>query len=676
MAKTTIIYILISGIIALLVALFQYVYKSKPSKVKYALACLRFISVFGVLLLIINPKFEAISYFEEKPNLVIAVDNSESVKYLGHDNKVRDLYENLISNTRLNDKFNVQAFKFGTNITEIDSLTFTDKQSNISDVFKRYNELYKNTKSPIILVSDGNQTLGNDYSYTATRTNQSIYPIVLGDTTTFSDLKVGQVNVNRFAYLKNKFPLEIIANYSGTAPINSVLKVRSGNTTLISKPIQFNATKTSEIISVNLNANTVGVKTYSVELVPLENEKNTVNNYKNFAVEVIDQKTNIALVAETVHPDLGALKNAIESNEQRSVTIFNPKEFTSEDSDFNLVMLFSPNNNFKPVYEKISNQNLNTLTIAGTNTDWVFLNANQNYFNQNITNQSEDYQPQLNINYGTFIINNITFENYPPLQSEFGFTSFLVPEETLLYKSINGINTEASLLSTFEINNQKHALLNGEGIWRWRAQSYLDTDSFEDFDNVIGKLVQYLSSNKKRRRLNVDYKSFYNQNESIVINAQFFNKNYEFDTNGNLSIIYKNKETQATSTLPLLLKNASYSINLSGISPGDYEFTIKSNDEPVSSSGVFKILEYDVEKQFLNADVTKLQTIATSTNGKSYFIDNVDDLVDDLITNERYATIQKSNRSIIPLIDYKYLLGLIALALSLEWFIRKYNGLI
>ena len=245
-----------------------------------------------------------------------------------------------------------------------------------------------------------------------------------------------------------------------------------------------------------------------------------------------------------------------------------------------------------------------------------------------------------------------------------------------MYKTINGINTEESLLSTFEINNQKHALLSGEGIWRWRAQCYLNTDSFEGFDNFIGKLVQYLSSNKKRQRLSLDYKSFYNQNENIIVNAQFFNKNYEFDTNSNLQITYVNEETNVSKTLPLLLNNTSYRIDLSGIEPGDYNFSIKSNDEPISSSGNFTILAYNVEQQFLNADVTKLQNVATSTNAKSYFIDEYNTIISDLVSDERYATIQKSERNRIPIIDWKYLLSLIALALSLEWCIRKYNGLI
>ena len=676
MNSQTIIFIVISGIIALLLALFQYIYKSKKSKVKLWLAVLRFVSIFAILLLLVNPKFEAVSYYEEKPNLVIALDNSESVAYLKQDEKAKTAFQNLISSTELQNKFNIKTFKFGENVlSSIDSFYFNERQTNISGFFKNYNELYKNTISPVILISDGNQTIGNDYKYIVKK-NQPVYPIILGDTSTFSDLRIGQVNVNRYAYLKNKFPVEIITNYSGIEPTTGSLNIRLGNSIVFAKKIEFNANKTSEIVKANLNASNIGIKNYKVEIAPLENEKNKVNNYKNFAIEIIDQKTNIALVTENLHPDLGVLKKAIESNEQRSVSILKPKEFIFQSIDFNLVILFSPNNRFNSVYEKILNQKLNTFTIAGSSTDWNFVNDSQSLFKQEVTNQSEDYQPELNPNFGVFIVDNITFIDYPPLESDFGNTTFLVPQETILYKTINGINTEESLLSTFEINNQKHALLNGEGIWRWRAQCYLNTDSFEGFDNFIGKFVQYLSSNKKRQRLSLDYKSFYNQNENIIVNAQFFNKNYEFDTNSNLQITYVNEETNVSKTLPLLLNNTSYRIDLSGIEPGDYNFSIKSNDEPISSSGNFTILAYNVEQQFLNADVIKLQSVATSTNAKSYFIDEYNTIISELVSDERYATIQKSKRNRIPIIDWKYLLSLIALALSLEWCIRKYNGLI
>jgi hypothetical protein len=232
------------------------------------------------------------------------------------------------------------------------------------------------------------------------------------------------------------------------------------------------------------------------------------------------------------------------------------------------------------------------------------------------------------------------------------------------------------MLSTYEIDNSKHAFLSGEGFWRWRAQAYLDSESFTDFDNFIGKLVQYLSSNKKRKRINVDYKSFYNGNDDVIISAQYFNKNYEFDAEASLSIVLKNKDSNDITEVPLLLNNGNYSVDLSGIDSGLYDFTIKHNSEAIAISGSFQILEYNVEQQFLNADIEKLQTLADNSNGRAYFGSESEALITNLLTDNRYATIQKSTKNIVPLIDWKYLLGLIALSLFVEWFIRKYNGLI
>ena len=76
MATKTIIYIIIAGIAALTLALFQYMYKSKKQNKLYkGLSILRFFTVFAILLLLINPKFESVSYEEEKPNLAILIDN-------------------------------------------------------------------------------------------------------------------------------------------------------------------------------------------------------------------------------------------------------------------------------------------------------------------------------------------------------------------------------------------------------------------------------------------------------------------------------------------------------------------------------------------------------------------------------------------------------------------------
>src|SRR5690606_989782 len=107
MSSGTLILIIFAGIIALLLALFQYWGPSKRNSKKNGLfVFLRFITLFAILLLIINPKFENLEVYSEKPNLVVAVDNSTSIKHLNQSDKVFGTFNEISTNTDLTNKFN------------------------------------------------------------------------------------------------------------------------------------------------------------------------------------------------------------------------------------------------------------------------------------------------------------------------------------------------------------------------------------------------------------------------------------------------------------------------------------------------------------------------------------------------------------------------------------------
>lgn len=677
MNTETIIYICLSIILALFIALFQYKYKSKSSsKWNNLFAALRFITIFTLLLLIINPKLERLETYVEKPNLVVAVDNSKSIVNLKKDIEVKNYFESIVGNRDLNDKFNIDSYVFGDGIQPLDSLNFSELQTNISSSLDQLNSVYKGSVAPTVIITDGNQTYGDSYAFSANKYHHPIYPIIAGDTTKFIDLKIQQLNVNRYAYLKNRFPIEIVTFYNGDDLVNTKLEVLSNQSVLYSEPLDFSNINNSKIINVTLPANSVGINTYQARLVPLENEQNEINNVKNFAVEVIDQKTKIALVSDFLHPDLGALKKSIETNEQRSVDIVDPINIVKKLNDYQLVILNQPNNRFKNLVDRLTVENKNSFIIAGPKTDLTFLASNFSFTQEN-TNQTEEYQPNLNTNYTPFYVEDIDFESFPPLLSNYGSIKFSQPYQTILGKTLGNSILNEPLLATYEEGSKRQAILFGEGIWKWRAQSFLNKKSFNDFDNFIGKLVQYLASNKQRQRLNVEYESFYNGNSGVIIKAQFFDKNYVFDARESLNISLTDVFSEEKKTFPFVLKNNNYQVDLSGLQASKYNFTVSTTKEKMSQSGTFEILEYDVEKQFLNADVTNLEQLATNSNGKPYFIaDTSETLIQDLLNDDRYKPIQKSNKNVIPLIDWEWLLLILALSLSSEWFLRKYHGLI
>lgn len=676
MSTETLIYIIIAGITALLIALFQYIYKSKKTKLNIVFAFLRFFTVFFILLLLINPKFEKKTIYIEKPKLAVAIDNSESILHLKQEDNLRDVLDQIEQNNVLSEKFDIDYYSFGQSVKSLDTLKFSEKQTNVASVFKNLDQIYKNKIAPTIIITDGNQTFGSDYEYSTRTYEHPIYPVILGDTLVHSDLKLQQLNVNKYVFLKNKFSVEMRALYSGTSEVNSKLQITSGNRVIFSEALKFTKTNNSHTVTALIDAQKVGVHVYRASLVPLNTEENKTNNTKQFAIEVVDEKTNVALISDIIHPDLGVLKKSIESNQQRTVSILKPSEFISSDENYQLAILYQPNSSFRGIYERLEDIEINKMVISGCQTQWSFVNQIQSFYNQEITNQAEDFQAVLNAGFNTFNIDDFSFNNYPPLASEFGKIKFNLPVEAILFKSVNSTITEDPMLVTFESNQSREALLIGEHIWRWRAHCFLNDSNFKNFDNFIGKLVQYLASKQRKTRLVVDYESFYEGNENININAQYFDKNYEFDKDAKVEIILKNAVTEEQIKLPLIQNNSTYNVTLQDLQAGSYNFTIVVNENEFSRSGSFSLLEYNVEKQFLNANAKKLNEIADRTSGKSYYYSNINSLISNIISDNNFVTTQKSSKKTVPLIDFKYLLFLIAFSLAIEWFLRKYNGLI
>ncbi len=677
MSTETILYIILAGVVSIALAVFMYGYRSKQTgSLRWVFGILRFITLFLILLLIINPKFKSETYTIEKPKLPVLIDNSASIGELGQTKNVSAFLQKLKENNELNDKFDVSYYSFGNDFRESDSLSFDEKNTNISKALTSANELFKNQTAPTIVITDGNQTLGNDYEFSSATFKNPIYPVILGDSIQYTDLKIAQLNTNRYAFLKNQFPVEVILNYSGTEPVNSEFVVTQGAATVYRTNVSFSENETSKTLNFTLNASSVGLQKYSAQILPLADEKNKTNNSKQFAVEVIDQATNVLVVSKITHPDLGALKKAITSNERRTVAFKKPAEAMGVLNDFQLVILYQPDRSFASVFAEIEKLNKNTWTISGLQTDWYFLNGAQDNFNKETSNASEDVQAELNSNYGTFAVEDIGFDDFPPLHTEFGALTISVPNEVMLAQTVSGIENGNPLLATMEINGKRDAIWDGEGFWRWRARSFLETESFQSFDDFIGNLVQYLASNKRRSRLEVSSETFYYNNNPIKISAQYFDKNYVFDNRASLNISVKNTETEKQTVFPMLLRNNYYEVDLNSLPAGEYNYTVSVANEAISSSGNFTILDFNVEQQFLNADVSKLRRVAQNTNGKAFFATQGDLLINALVDNTNFQNIEKSEQKVVPLVDWKYLLALIVLALAAEWFIRKYNGLI
>lgn len=654
-------------------AYFQYYFKVKNIlKISRILFVLKGLGLFLLILLLINPKIEKTNINNIKPVLSLLIDNSNSVSFFKEDKNVVRFIKELESNQQIQQKFNVQKFSFATDIELLDTLDFTEKQTNISNAIKGINELQKNKISPIVLITDGNQTVGRDYEFI--NTAQTIYPIVLGDTTTYKDVKIKQLNVNKYSYIKNKFPVEVILNYEGNENVTTQFSIFSKGKSVFKKNVRFSALKKSVTVVANLTSTEEGIHYYSASISKIEDEKNIKNNTKSFSVEVIDQQTKVLLLTSVLHPDLGAFKNAIESNKQRDVNIYHIDNFNGVLQDYQLIILFQLNNKFNKIINQIKAKNLNYLLVSGANTDWNFINRNDLGFRKNAINETENYGAVFNRSFLTFLQEDIGFNNYPPLKDKYGEVNFTKEHQTLLYQNINGLETQQPLLAVFDQNNQKGGVLFGEGIWRWRANSFLTSNSFKDFDKLISNIVQYLSSNKKRNRLEVEAASLYAANATIHFSAFYTDKNYQFDPRADLEITITNTATKTVTKVPFSLINNAFKADIENLSPGDYTYTVTALGQNISKSGSFKITDYNIEEQFTNANHLKLEKLANNSQGKLFYKNQIDKITEELLNHKAFFTVQKAEKKQVNLIDWQWILFFVIAIFTIEWFLRKYFG--
>ena len=675
MTTSTILLILLSVLISGAVAFYHYLFKAdNQNKTNWLLAFLRFISVFSLFLLLINPVISRKTIEINKIPLAIVADNSRSISELKANDVEKELFEKLTSNSELKEKFEIQTYTFDEEFFVGKPLNFKGNQSNIDNVANNLKQLNKNTFYPVVLLTDGNQTIGNDYVYSFQET-ASVFPVILGDTTTTFDLKINQLNANKYAFLKNKFPVEVFLQYNGNKAVSANFSIEKNGKKITNQTINFDKKNKVQTVQFLLEADRVGLQKYKGVISSAIKEKNTYNNVKNFAVEVIDQRKEIAIISDISHPDLGALKRTIESNEHRKVTLLKANSI-SDLKKYNLLILYQPTASFRKVFEANKNLRINTFIITGMSTDFNLLNQMQSDLDFKLTNKQEDFTSSFLTGFNLFAQNDIQFEQLPPLENPFGKITEKGSLNTLLTAKVNGIEVGNPILTFSEKGNSRSAYLLGENSWKWRMESHVINQSYEKYDQFIDKIIQYLSTNSAKKPLLVEHESFYNSEETIEIFAQYFNKSYELEENANLLINLTNKNTKSTKNYNFSKANNGYQAIFDGLEPGNYMFQVKEASSNASYNGTFEVLDFDVEKQFVNPDLSKLQQLASQNKGELIHPNQIDKLIKKLLEKDTYFPVEKTLIKNSPLIDWIILLIILAISLASEWFIRKFNGLL
>ena len=656
--------------------------------VRYGLFAVRALTIFLLSFLLIAPLIRSIAYNPQKPLILIAQDNSESIKLFGltpnSSSNGRDLVEGLLKlKQQLGDQYDVREFNFSGDIKDSLSNKFDGKQTNISSAIHQLNERFANQNiGALVLATDGLYNQGSDPRYEAKNLKTSIYTLALGDTVAKRDLLIGNVNYNKTAYLGNDFEVEILTEAFQAKGENIRLTVDEDGKQVFSQNSPVTSDNFRKVIPIKLTADKKGVRKFTINITPVKNELSVQNNTETIYVDVLDARQKILLLYDSPHPDISVIKQSIESNRNYEVKAAILSDLPQlKLTDYSLIILYQAASSSSGTLQNfIAKSRVPVWYMAGAQTDLPQLNSAQKLMQINSgRNDIQEVFAQQVPGFSLFTLSDSAREKlevFPPLLAPFGNYNTNGTGQVLLKQKIGEIPTSAPLLSFADENGRRIAVLAGEGLWRWSLAEYSTYGNHRALEELLGQAVQYLTANSNQQRLRVyPARNVFDEGESVILNAELYNDALELVNAPDIRIELKSRSGKNYSFL-FTRNGQSYQLDAGALPVDEYSYSVstKLGNQIFTANGQLTVKPLNLETRQSAADHHLLTDLAKQSGGQMLQPSQIGQLADLIRKNENIKTVVYEDKHYSNLVDLKWIFVLIVGLLSIEWFVRKREG--
>lgn len=664
---------------------------------RYVLAGARALVVFLIALLLVSPLVKSVSYKPEKPLILIAQDNSESIKLFptpgikkvsppigGGDLEGAGTGANALSKlkTLLGDGYELHEFHFNHDLADGLTNKFDGRQTDISAALHQLNDRFVNQNiGAVVLATDGLYNQGADPQYEARNFKANIYTIALGDTIPKRDLLIGNINYNKTAFLGNDFEIEVLAEAYQSKGENMRLNVTEDGKPVHTENIPVSSDAFKKVVTIKLNADKKGIRKFNISISPIKNELSVQNNEETIYLEVLDIKQKILLLYDGPHPDISVIRQAIESNKNYEVKTGLVTDLaTTKLSDYSLAILYQLSGNSFGILKDLIKSKTPLWYMAGAQTDLPGLNYQEKLIK--ISAGQQEMQEVFAQPITAFTLFNLTdstwkkISMFPPLLAPFGNYGTSATNGVLLRQKIGSVQTTYPLLAFGDDNGKRIGILTGEGLWRWQLSEFESYGNHHAVEELFSQAVQYLTANANSKRFRVyPAKNVFDEGENVLINAELYNDALEPVNTPDVKIELKN--TAGKSFNFLFTKNGpDYQLNAGALPVGEYTYnagTILGN-HAYTATGQLTVKPLNLELRQSAANHQLLRTIAKESGGEMLQPTEINRLADLIKKNENIKTLVYEDKHYSDIIDVKWVFVLILALLSAEWFFRKREG--
>jgi hypothetical protein len=229
------------------------------------------------------------------------------------------------------------------------------------------------------------------------------------------------------------------------------------------------------------------------------------------------------------------------------------------------------------------------------------------------------------------------------------------------------------------VNKKKSLAVLGYGLWRWDMLSDAGNGTHQFLEHFIGNAVRWLTTQEDSRRIRVQSsKQIYTAQDEVEFTAQVYDDSYQPMENAHVEVQAQNGSETNTVNLSAL-GSGQYQGQFESLREGDYKFTasVTVNGAVIGSDqGTFSV--GGLNEEFLDTRMNKslLQQIAAQTGGQYYDVDTYGSLAHDLALMPNFTQHDMSKSAEIEIWNSRWMLLLVLCIFTLEWFLRKRNGML
>ena len=639
----------------------------KAKKLKQLLFIIRtfFIALLAVLLL--NPVVKSIHKTKHKPIVILAQDISESIP----DSFALQILTQI--SKELTD-FEVHEFSFSDKVNKGFSIDNSGLTTNYSNLFQDMNSRFANQNiAGLVLATDGLYNSGSNPLYD-NRINFPIYPIAQGDTLVKRDISIAKVLKNEIAFLGNTFPLEITLSAQQCKGEHIQVEVWNKGKKIHTEDRIISTDDEYQKVKINLLAENVGLQHYTISVSQLHNEENSRNNSYTAYVEVIDSRYKILLLTEKTHPDIGAYKSAITKNKNYAVEQVNVNDFNGSFEAYQLVVIFGIKEN-NPLLALLEKANVPLLVFDIQQNSNLKLTSAFSFRSRGSLEEVKAIKSESfsKFTFSPELLNLI--QDAPPLQTPFGKYTLQIGSEVVIAQQVGMQVTPKPIILIDEANGRKLAFITAEGYWKWKLYDYANARNNEAFDELFSKLTQYLVLQEDKSKFRIDYKKQFAENSNIYFEASLYNESYELINDKEISLVIQNEKGDEFD-YEFSKSLERYNLNVGVLDLGKYTFLAKVKGGKLIRKGSFDVRAIQLEQLYTVANHKLLFQLANISGGKLFYPNQLDKIITAIKKSKNNFISVSSKEKLKGMINIPLVLLILLVLISLEWFLRKYNGLI